>query len=66
MPFKKNDPKTRMAGLKGGMKTKERLKADPEYYQNLGIIGGNKLMAQKGKQYFAEISKLPRRKKTEL
>ncbi len=41
----------RIAGKKGGLKTKERLKDDPDYYRRTGYDGGMAMKKKYGHKY---------------
>ncbi len=49
----------RAAGLKGGLTTKRRmLAANPYYYEELGLIGGSKLAAARGSEYYSALGRI--------
>lgn len=49
----------RASGLKGGLTTKQRMLANnPYYFEELGAIGGSKLAAARGSEYYSALGRL--------
>ncbi len=47
-------------GRLGGLKTKERkLTENPNYYSDIGTLAGNKIVAERGKEYYSMLGKMP-------
>lgn len=62
MPF--NSETARRWGRVGGIATKRRmLKDDPEYYVNIGLKGGNKIKAERGREFYSKIGSISPYKK---
>jgi hypothetical protein len=46
-------------GRRGGLKTKARMLAkDPNYFERIGLLGGEALIAKYGRDHFSQIAKL--------
>lgn len=54
------DPgRRRELGRIGGLRTKERkLAEDPDFYHKIGVKGGNKMLQERGIEYFSQIGKM--------
>lgn len=67
MGFEKMTPAQRAAaGRKGGNKTKQRMLAkNPNYYEEIGFSGGQKLKAERGVEYFRGIGLMGKKTKKE-
>lgn len=48
----------REIGRLGGLKTKERmLKKNPYYYEQVGLVGGTRIIKERGKEYYAALGR---------
>lgn len=51
-----------MIGRKGGMKTKQRkLRDNPNYYSEIGSLGGETMKQTRGKEFYSKIGKMSKR-----
>jgi general stress protein YciG len=51
-----------MIGRKGGMRTKQRkLRDNPNYYSEIGSLGGETMKQTRGKEFYSKIGKLSKR-----
>lgn len=51
-----------MIGRKGGMKTKQRkLRDNPNYYSDIGSLGGETMKQTRGKEFYSKIGKMSKR-----
>ena len=48
-----------MIGRKGGLNNKRKqLRKNPNYYSEIGSIGGQKMKETRGKEFYSEIGKI--------
>lgn len=51
-------------GRQGGMKTKQRkLRENPNYYAEIGLLGGEAMKQTHGKEFYSQIGKMSKRSK---
>lgn len=60
MPFRDREHAI-TAGRKGGLRTRQRLEQDPDYYQRIGTRGGEAIKRTRGREYYSTIGKMPRK-----
>ena len=53
-----------MIGRQGGMKTKQRqLRDNPNYYSEIGTLGGEVMRETRGRDFYSKIGKMSKRGK---
>ena len=55
-----------MIGRKGGMKTKHnKLRENPNYYSDIGSLGGESMKQTHGKEFYSKIGKMSKRRSSD-
>ena len=50
-------------GRMGGNKTKQRMRNNPNYYSDIGSLGGERMKTTRGKEFYSAIGKMSKRRK---
>lgn len=48
----------REMGQRGAAALKEKMKDDPDFYHRIGLLGGEKILREKGLEHFAKMGKI--------